>query len=509
MMGMLPTWKGNLIVFSILIGFVLCYFFIQGFQAKKGFHTYVMEQSAILSEVIQRNAQNSMLSENVIMQIIHTFLNNTARFVSYLNTIEPFSSEELTAFAQEAGLAGIYIENQNGIQAEGPERWFPDLDQSCFSNKNDIQYLPNPHLYYLTMPDLETKTCILLGFTSQSVDHLKEQIALSRMLQTLSNMPGIHRVYIEQPNDHLLTSSPISLINLPNKQIAETRIPIGSEILVVQLDATYYFYLIHRLKNEFLVFSAILAVMGVFCSWLLYRYQSYFMLQIQSVERELAKEREDATLGRAASAIAHEIRNPLNAISMGLQRLKLELTELPDEYQELVSSMIQSVYRTNSIVSHLREFAQPITPVFEPMNIYHLLKQSLSLYQSQLKTRHIRITITDDSNDIVLCDSKLMASVFDNLIKNCIEAQPHGGYLFINFKRRKNALTLIFENKGCHHPPDKVNQLFEPYFTTKTRGTGLGLSLAQKIIQKHDGVLKAEVIQPDILRLSITLLLYE
>ena len=104
-----PSWKGNALIFSLLIFFVLLYFYWQIQQTKKTFRSHVQERSIVLASVIESYAHRAVLSQELIEEIIKTFLSNTTRFVDYLNAVEPFLSHELTAFAQEAGLAGIRI----------------------------------------------------------------------------------------------------------------------------------------------------------------------------------------------------------------------------------------------------------------------------------------------------------------------------------------------------------------------------------------------------------------
>ena len=108
----LPLWLANLFVFALLFMAVTGYFFWQSHQARNRFLANVQENAVLVAEIIQLSARGSVLSKKAVEEILETFLGNTARFIGYLDKVEPFTSEELTAFAAEAGLAGIRIHKE-------------------------------------------------------------------------------------------------------------------------------------------------------------------------------------------------------------------------------------------------------------------------------------------------------------------------------------------------------------------------------------------------------------
>ena len=162
------------------------------------------------------------------------------------------------------------------------------------------------------------------------------------------------------------------------------------------LDAAPFYRRIGRLWREFVIFGAALAGFGVFFSWLLYRYQNAHMAQVRGLDRKLARQREDAALGRAAAAITHEIRNPLNAIQMGLQRLGLEAENLDEEQQGLIRSMLEAVRRTDGIVADLKRFASPFAPRKRSVVLAEILENILALYRPTCAERGISLEVEGD-----------------------------------------------------------------------------------------------------------------
>lgn len=509
---LLPAWKGNLLVFGLLILIVLAYFFWQLQQAHETFLNHARQHAGMLAGVIELNARGAILSQNVIEEIMQTFLGNTARFVDYLDNVEPFASEELAAFAQEAGLAGIRIVRQAGDFTEGPAGWFKyPGDFSCTANARSLQHLPADHLYFLIYPRDSEPGCIITGITAARIEKLHEQVSLSHLLNTLSGLAGITYVRIEPSrcknsacNKLKMSGIPeITLIDTRDTKVAEARLPFREDVLVVALDATHFFVRIAQLRSEYFVFSVILAMLGLFFSWLLHRHQTAYLNRIRDVERELARQREDAALGRAAAAITHEIRNPLNAISMGLQRLQIEADDLDEEYQELVATMLKAVQRTNSIVTNIRRYAGPLKPRSQAVRLSAVISHILSLYCQKCEENSIEIRSEIRYEGIIDGDAELLEQVVENLIKNGIEAQPGGGFLHIIADREGPEAILSIENGGLDLSEEEVGRIFEPYFTTKTRGTGLGLAIVRRIIRAHRGRVEAEVPSPGVLRIRV------
>jgi len=501
----MPIWKANLLVFGLLIVIVLAYFFWQARQADETFLNHARDHSRMLAGVIELNARNAVLSQEAVEEIMQIFLGNMARFADYLDTVEPFSSDELAAFAQEAGLSGIRIVRSSGSFTEGPSGWFGPSDVTCETKARSLQHYE--HLYFAVLPRSEEPGCIIVGITASHIEKLHEQVGLSHVLKALSGLAGIQYVGIECCTYMIKKSSPpqVLLIDESDRKVAETRVPFRGDMLVVALGAKHFFFRIRQLWNEFFVFGAMLALTGIFFSWILYRYQTSYMNRIRDVERELARQREDASLGRATAAITHEIRNPLNAIGMGLQRLQIEAEDLDEEYQELVATMLKALRRTNSIVSDLRRYAGPPEPRKKAVCLNTVVNHIIALYRQKCAESAIEIICENTFAEPVSADPEMLEQVVENLIKNSIEAQPGGGWLHTRSRRQGNEAVLIIENSGFALSAEESGRILEPYFTTKVRGTGLGLAISRRIIQAHGGRLEVRVPAEGILRIEIYL----
>ena len=145
----LPGWKGNLFLFVLLICCSLIYFYYQMILVNKSFQKYSSELAMILSRVVKLNIETTVLSQQSVEEIMEIFLGNSADFVGYLDAIEPLSISEITAFAEEARLAGIRVVRGEGGVVDGPTGWLPE-NSLCREAGNGLQHIESHHLYTLT-----------------------------------------------------------------------------------------------------------------------------------------------------------------------------------------------------------------------------------------------------------------------------------------------------------------------------------------------------------------------
>lgn len=192
-----------------------------------------------------------------------------------------------------------------------------------------------------------------------------------------------------------------------------------------------------------------------------------------------------AAVGQMASGIAHEIRNPLAAIKWSLQVLKtVEGADL-EQYDAILSELD----RVDSIVGELLVLAKPQERQFQAVSLENILPIVVTLMTSQAKRSKVRLNLSlyDDLPE-VRCEPNQLKQVCMNLIKNAIEAMPNGGDIDVVAEQSSADEVLIsFKDHGVGIPEEMIARLGEPFFSTKEKGTGLGLMVCHKIIQDHKG----------------------
>ncbi len=501
----LPSWLINLLGFGLLITLVLASFFYQMRGINESMKKNVLDRTRMVAAIIEQNLANATLALTTVDNMVATFLRDKADFIVYLDGIDPLQPEELTALARETGLLGITLIRPDNSSVSGPEGWNPE-PFTCSDNPDTLRYLGNKILFlHDSSRESDDLSCLLTGLDGTAIADLRKNSSLDTLLASLSKLPGIRRVeLVTEPSDS--KTSFVRLITDNGQAIARAGFPMGSGTVVVSLDAHRFLKRRDELRRQFFFFAGLLLVLGIFFSWLLYRFQQNNLDQVRTFEKALAGEHEAAALGRTTATIAHEIRNPLNALNMGLQRLRMESSNLDQDQEELISAMGEAVKRTSGIVSELQRYTRPLQPADDTVYLDRQLNQILALYGPQIKKQRISLLVESTTPISLQGDRDLINELLENLIKNAVEAQPEGGYLRIRLSEKNTSVQLRIKNSGFLLDSDQSGRIGEPYFTTKTRGTGLGLALSRRIAKAHGGTME---IIPDqskeILRVLVSL----
>jgi signal transduction histidine kinase len=503
----LPLWIVNLFVFAFLFCAVMAYFLWQVQEAKKDFLDHVREHAMLVAEVVRLSARGSVLSKKASEEILEAFLENTARFVDYLDKVEPFRPEELAAFSEEAGLRGIRIQRSENETVEGPPGWLKKRPSGCRPTSG-LKHDEAEHLYLFSFSERSDQNCVTVGVTDARIRIMQEQLGLNNIIKTIAGIPQVSYVELKTPSENgkeIPGKPAVTFKDRGKIRVAEARFPLEGKGLVLALNADYLHQAIGRLWRDFFFFSAALASLGVILSLILHRYQASHLMQVRKFERQLASERENASLGRSAAAIAHEIRNPLNALGIGLQRLQLEGEEITDEHKRLIDLMLESVKRANGSVQGLLRYARPQKVSKRAMRLDQLLEDMLNIYLDHARKSGINVSRTITFKETISADPDLLRQVMENLLKNAIEAQPEGGFIELTVERENDSAGFRIMNAGFTLKPEDADQIFNPYFTTKADGTGLGLTISRRIVEAHGGYMKATVPKTGVVQISVCL----
>jgi len=225
----------------------------------------------------------------------------------------------------------------------------------------------------------------------------------------------------------------------------------------------------------------------------------------RSGEVRLRRAENLASLTTLAAGVAHEIKNPLGSISIHLQLMQKALAKnaamsaakdnvkpdtLIDKYFNVLN---EEVDRLNRIVVDFLFAARPMTLELREGNLNVLIAELAEFINIELEQSHIRLFLELDENlPPALIDERYMKQVLLNLIKNAQAAMPHGGLLTIATQVSDNEIRISVCDTGMGMSAENLAKVFEPYFTTKDNGTGLGLTLVFKIIKEHHGEIAVE-----------------
>jgi len=215
-------------------------------------------------------------------------------------------------------------------------------------------------------------------------------------------------------------------------------------------------------------------------------------------KRIIARQEKLASLGVLASGVAHEIRNPLTAIKMRLFSLR---RSVPEAAQSEDATIIGSeISRLERILKDFLRFARPSEPELKTVPAGEVMQGVYSLLKGQLERRAIQLNMDCEEAIWVHADPQQMQQVLINLVQNAAESIGRNGSILLRVKREetrfgrrsRDAAVLAVSDTGRGIPPEVETRLFDPFFTTKEGGTGLGLAVAARIIEKHGGLLRYE-----------------
>ena len=222
------------------------------------------------------------------------------------------------------------------------------------------------------------------------------------------------------------------------------------------------------------------------------------LLYQQQKERARKMYRADrlATLGELAAGAAHEIRNPLTSIRSTIQYLKNKITD--DEDKDIINDLLEEVDRINEIIQDMLSFAKKEDINKREINLKLLINQILSLVNNVVRKKNIIIKIDYDTNDeIIFADQGQLKQVLLNIVMNAIQSiDKPDGTISISVKsiqdkpyHNKNYFTYLIEitDTGKGISSKNIDKIFDPFYTTKSEGTGLGLTITYNIINKHSG----------------------
>lgn len=204
-------------------------------------------------------------------------------------------------------------------------------------------------------------------------------------------------------------------------------------------------------------------------------------------------------LGQLSAGVAHEIRNPLAAVNLNLQILKRNIPEDSPEY-DYVNTALQGVERISRIVEVTLNFSRPTIPDIKQVNINSLIPTTLELVASVLKRKDITVELLfDDNLPNVAADEKQLQQVFINLITNSADAIKTKGKIIIRtyteppLKHTEGDMVVVsITDDGVGITPEDLSKIFNPFFTRKPDGTGLGLPITQRILHQHGGIIDVE-----------------
>jgi len=208
---------------------------------------------------------------------------------------------------------------------------------------------------------------------------------------------------------------------------------------------------------------------------------------IKELERQQERNSRLIAMGEMAAKIVHEIRSPLCSIELFSTMLANDLERTP--HAEMAKGISTGIQSLNNILTNMLLFARNQKPAFREVKLRGVIDDSLGMLTPFAEIRRVSVskTLTDDE---ISGDPELLKQVLMNIVMNAIHAMPDGGKLEVVMESGEEAVTVSVKDEGEGVSPENIEKIFDPFFSTKDKGTGLGLTIAHKIMQCHNGFIK-------------------
>ena len=459
-----------------------------------------------------------------------------AREVDRRDTSDGLSPKDLTRLATEAALQAIVFYDQNGRAlresasvSEATTAAIRRLTESDDEVAVDLEGRLKDHasFYLVTVRRKNVKGIVALVLGEEGFRYWAERVTIQSAIEESGWRKGVHYFMVVDPRGVLLAGAgDLSESRADESSSFTASRPLGSSAfgrriiegppnsLEVYAPLTVHGRQVGMAKiglgiddavrlgqahlRRIIVTTVSMMLIAVLAMGLFYRLQGRHLRKIQEMQEALYREQRLSALGKLAAGLAHEIRNPLNAVGMAVQRIQREFEpfspESKTEFSHLVRVVREEVGRLDRMVE---DFLGPVRVKredFQPRRLADFLEQVVRLVQEEAASRNIRMEYCCQAPDVeILMDSARLHQAVLNLIKNAMEAIQGSGVITIEARSpdaRHAAITI--RDNGVGIGKKEIEKILNYEYTTKEKGLGIGLPIAREIIQAHGGALHLE-----------------
>ncbi|MFA5027678.1 MAG: ATP-binding protein [Candidatus Methylomirabilota bacterium] len=428
----------------------------------------------------------------------------------------PPMAERMPREWQGRGIPFMWGSRWGGMRGN-PAALFPSLPKEA-----EIRRFWEGSDFGVAVPAQNFAGIVAVHADAETLLNFRKEVGLQRLIEELGRERGVLRVTLLDPDLTILAASEPAEIGRREadpflKEVRESKRERGRHLSVAgreayqivtpfALDARRIGLLRLDLGSEgmleagratrrsILFYSAGLLLAGVAGVVAIFWVQARHAAERRALEAAMVREQRLSAMGNLAAGVAHEIRNPLNAIAVGLQRLGLEFAPAEpaarEEYTGFVRILREQVARLNSLIEQFLTLARPLKLSLAAEPVGRIVDEVAALLGPQADGQGIRIERGGGADgSLVRMDRATLQQALLNIALNGLQAMPGGGVLSVQIESKppENRVRIVVADRGPGIPPADLDRIFEPYFTTKEGGTGLGLALARKIVREHGG----------------------
>jgi signal transduction histidine kinase len=508
-------------------------------SSRKAVLNLLNNQAGALIVSVARASEKGVIAYETQQDRIRRHLFTIAEMIDRLDRFGKTTPQELENIAQSDSLAGLTLLNNDKriifpldinskLRIEiAPERIAPLFDTQTFRLPLNFIELPSGKRAFAAAIRKNSGGAIIVAIDAAELLRIRQTLGAGSVIEDIGNSPGVEYAGIINSGLILAASKKLAgesldswanSIDTASDEI-KTRIRKSSgkdsrEVyeaigpfsvagqrrgnILIGMNTQYLDFLTAKLQRDIFWRSLLMLIVAVAAIGGFWIRQNYLVISnqyneilqdVQQFERDKAISSRLVAMGELASGVAHEIRNPLNAIRVIIQRLQREFTPQEDkkEYNELTEIIRKETDRINGTIEQFLNFAKPPVLHKEKGNLNDCLKEIVALIEPRVKSKHCSIKTEYGVLPQMDFDPELCRQAFLNLMDNALAAVGSEGIIAAKTYKKNGLCVVEIYDNGSGIPDKDKQRVFDLYYTTKSGGTGLGLPTVLRIVREHGG----------------------